>query len=1321
MSPLTPDAPAAARRWARKGASIALGVVAGAWSILLVAWLTLYWGILPNAGQWRPQLEQWASRALGVPVAVGRLEVRSHGWVPTLELGDVVLHDAQGRESLRLPRVIAALSARSLLAFELRFRQLYIEGAALELRRGPDGRFTLAGIAFGEGGDSGADWLLAQHEILVRHASLRYTDEQRGAPPLALSEVDVVLRNGLRRHDLRLDATPPPEWGERLSLRAHFTQPLLAPAGDWRRYDGTVYADLPRADVRELRRHVALPFELSEGDGALRAWLDVRHGALRGATLDIALRTLAMQLAPDVQPLQLASIEGRLAAARDGETMSLSARRLSFVTGDGLTWPQGDFALVLRDRAAPGGEFGADRLDLAVIAEIAARVPLPAQLRTLLGNLRPQGVAQGLAARWDGPLDAPPRYQARGRVLGLSIAAGEAPEDAIGRPGWRNATFDFDANERGGSARLNLDGGQLEFPGVFADPLVPVERLAADLAWRIEQAGDGVPAAVELKVSRARFANADGHGELSAVWRTGKGRARFPGSLDLAGRIADGRAVATARYLPLGIPAAARDYVGRAVLGGRIVSADFKVQGELSQFPFGAGAPGVFRIAGRVDDATLAYVPGDAGQPPAWPAFTRVAGELVFDRTSMAIRNARARLWGVELANVDADIPDLVHHPTLSIGGQGRGPLDDLVRYVDATPVGGWIDGALEQARAAGDGDFRLALTIPLDDVERSTVKGSLLLPGNDVRLRPDTPLMAAAKARVEFTHKTLAIIGGSAKVLGGDATFEGGSAADGSLRFSGQGMATADGLKRAGVLAAPGRLAASLAGQAPYRLQLSILRGRPEFTLTSTLVGLSSELPAPLRKSADVALPLRVQLASQADGGDILRAQLGALAQASYVRDASGRVLRGAVAVGDALPSPAAGVQAAVSVAAVDADAWDRVLDGIGGADAADGGYLPSVVAFRAGELTAGARTLTGVVAGVSRSSADGSWRASVEADQLGGYIELQPARGPAQPGRIYARLARLALPPQPPESVETLLEQAPGSAPALDIVVDDFELRGRKLGRVEIEAVNRAVEGVREWQLSRFNLATPEARLAASGRWGGATRRRMVMDFQLELADSGAFAERLGGGHVLRGGKGRMTGQVSWSGSPLALHLPSLAGQMNLALDAGQFLKAGPGAARLLSVLSLQSLPRRLALDFRDLFQEGFAFDNVSGDITIHDGIASTNNLRLRGVQAAVLMEGRADLARETQDLRVIVVPEINAGTASLAYAAINPAVGLGTFVAQLLLRKPLMAAGTREFHITGDWAEPKVERVERRIGAPLPEVDNPAAAASAPQRNP
>jgi uncharacterized protein YhdP len=133
---------------------------------------------------------------------------------------------------------------------------------------------------------------------------------------------------------------------------------------------------------------------------------------------------------------------------------------------------------------------------------------------------------------------------------------------------------------------------------------------------------------------------------------------------------------------------------------------------------------------------------------------------------------------------------------------------------------------------------------------------------------------------------------------------------------------------------------------------------------------------------------------------------------------------------------------------------------------------------------------------------------------------------------------------------------------------------------------------------------------------------------------------------------------------------------------------------------VLSLQALPRRLTLDFRDIFSAGFAFDFLRGDAKIVKGVASTNHLQMKGVNAAVLMDGSADIARETQNIRVVVVPEISAGTAALVATAINPVIGLGTFLAQAVLSKPLILAATQEFQIDGTWTDPKITRVPHRV---------------------
>lgn len=331
---------------------------------------------------------------------------------------------------------------------------------------------------------------------------------------------------------------------------------------------------------------------------------------------------------------------------------------------------------------------------------------------------------------------------------------------------------------------------------------------------------------------------------------------------------------------------------------------------------------------------------------------------------------------------------------------------------------------------------------------------------------------------------------------------------------------------------------------------------------------------------------------------------------------------------------------------------------------------------------------------------SRDGAtWRANVDAHELNGYVEYRQGTGSgAAAGRVHARLARLAIAQGTEEEVTTLLDEQPSAVPALDVVIEDFELRGKKLGRLEMDAVNR---GGAEWRLNKLHLGMPEADFTASGSWAAGASgaaRRTVMDFKLDIRDAGALLGRLAMPGVFRRGAGRMDGQVSWAGSPLALDQPSLQGQFHLDVENGQFLKADAGAARLLGVMSLQSLPRRLTLDFRDVFSEGFAFDFIRGDVRVAQGQASTNNLQMKGISAAVLMDGSADIVRETQSIRVVVVPEINAGTASLVATVINPAIGVGTFLAQWLLRRPLMEAATQQFRIDGTWSDPRIERVAR-----------------------
>ena len=1336
-----------------------LGVVALAWLLLGLAWGALHWLIVPRIDEFRPQLEAQATRALGVPVRVGGITAQSSGLIPSFELTDVTLLDAQSRVALSLPRVLVSISPRSL--WRLGFEQVYIDQPKLDVRRLPDGRITVAGLDTSAPGgtDSAAvDWFFSQIEFVIRGGVVRWTDEQRGAEPLVLQNVDAVARNRGRHHDVRLDATPPEVWGERFSLRGRFLQPLLSRQnGRWQTWEGQLHAVFGRVDLSELRRYVDVGVDISQGRGAVRAWVDVSKGRATGATADMALNEVNVTLGKDLQPLALTQMQGRVGGRLLDRGFEVTTQNLAFEAADGLRWPGSNVQVLFMQaegQVPARGEVRADKLDLAALAQVVQRIPVDPAVRERLLRYAPKGVGEQMALTWQGPLSAPQSYTAKGKVSQLELLA------VASAPGVRGLSVDFDLDQKSGRASVRVDQGAVDLPDMFQDGLIEVAQLTAQARWQLN--GERIA----VQVSDVDFVNADAQGQAQIKWETADpaksaNRSRFPGVLDLQATLSRANGTRVHRYLPLAIDQAARDYVKEAITAGSASNVRFAIKGEIYQLPSVDPRQGSFKITADVKDAALAFVPRtlqDAQELP-WPTLTDLSGELVIDRLQLQVKGARAKLAqapGVQVTQANVTIADL-NNTVVQVDADFKGPLPDALRVVNGSPIGGFLGGVLAHSATTGASDIKLKLVLPIAQLDKSTVQGSVVMAGNDVQVTPDSPKLSKARGAINFTQTGFNLTGVQARMMGGDARLEGGLvlAPGGDTTrpmptvIRATGTASAEGLRQATELGFVARLGQHASGSAAYTATLGFRRGMAELLVQSNLQGMVLNLPAPLQKSAATVLPLRVQTellngalqASQAPLNDRLSVSVGQLGSLVFERDVSGeapRVLRGTIAVGldnqEAVTMPVQGVNANIKLPQLNVDAWQEVLSQTAGvplspvrAEGAPGNgasqaatYLPSTLAIRADTLTVGGRQFNQMVIGGSR---DGSlWRANLNATELNGYLEYrQGSDGTAasSAGRVYARLARLTIAPSVASDVEALLDAQPASIPALDIVVDDFELRGKRFGRLEVDAINRmavgtgTAAGVREWRLNKFNLSVPEATLAASGNWtriniqgaapasgsaSAAERRRTVLNFKLDIADGGALLARFGMKDVVRRASGKMEGQVAWLGSPLKLDYPTLGGAFTVNVASGQFLKADPGIAKLFGVLSLQSLPRRLTLDFRDVFSDGFAFDFLRGDVTVDQGIARTNNLQMKGVNAAVLMEGQADIANETQDLKVVVVPEINAGTASLIATVINPAVGLGTFLAQMFLRRPLIESNTQEFHVDGSWTDPQVAKVAR-----------------------
>lgn len=1213
----------------------------------------------------------------------------------------------------------------------------------------------------GDGKGKGVDWVLAQREIVVRDGWIRWNDKMRDAPELVLNDVDLVLHNHGRNHKFAFKARPPVEYAAPIDIRADFDHPYFAARlSDISSWVGTVYADWQDADLAVWKPYFDYPFEVQGGTGSIRAWLHFDHAKVADFTADLTLSNVTTRLRKDLQLLNLVHVNGRISAREEfgaepkeglftfgkhGHTIALTD--FSMETNDGLTLP----TTTIRQSFFPASgsedektEISATALDLHTLAKFIEHLPVPAAQRQILVDYSPRGRLKDFSAKWQGVYPAITSYALEGQFSGLTMNAQEprparaktrsAPAQAAvpGIPGFENLTGRIEANDRGGLVRLASDDAVLDLPGYFTDPVMPFEKLKLQAKWKFQDEDQ-----LLFQIEGMEFVQDGVSGSLSSKHQLhlGEEGGKAPAMIDLSAKVSEFDFTKVGRYLPVQTPKALNDWLTGALTAGRMRDVAIVVKGDLANFPFNADkqtgkSNGQFSITGKIDNGVLNYTPGDFamdGKSPLWPLLQDISGDFIVDRSRLEIKADSAKTGGVALSGVKAVVPDLLSDDRLlDIEGNAAGALQDFLRYTTSSPVAGWIANFTEETKGSGNAKLLLKLLLPLERLEESKVQGTLQFAGNNVILQDAIPPIMQTSGELKFNENGFTLNGIKANFLGGPVTLLGGTQSDGAIAMKVEGSLSADGVKK--TFSGPGTqgLLEQISGNTRYNAYINVKKDRPEIIIESTLQGIAFDFPEPLRKSANDSMPLKFGL-SPLPGGDAatirdeIRLSLGTAISARYLRQKSTdknsawRVMQGGIGVNAPAPQPDSGLIANVNLDSLNIDAWRKSVSSVAATDSAgdaasassQGGTLgiaqyiePDLLAARATELIVMGKKLDHVVVGASHQK--GTWQANIDSVQASGHVTWNESRSGRGLGRVTARLASLIIPQSAASDVTELLEgkNTTTQLPALDIVAENFELFGKKFGHLELLANNVFADTGREWRIRKLAIDNPDAAFKASGKWAtrdGETATNLT--YVLDVVNAGKLLDRFGFANVLRGGKGRMEGDINWKGLPFSLDIPSLSGQIRFDIAAGQFLKVDPGAAKLLSVLSLQSLPRRLTLDFRDIFSEGFAFDGIVGTATITNGMMKTDNFKMRSISAVVLMDGAIDIAKETQSLHVVIIPEINAGAASLVYGlVVNPVVGLGSFLAQLFLRDPLMRAFTVEYQITGPWKEPAIRKLDR-----------------------
>jgi uncharacterized protein (TIGR02099 family) len=1221
--------------------------------------LVLRYGLLPHIERLRPEIVERVAAIVGRPVKIGGIEAHWLGLRPQIQLTDVRIFDAEGREALVLPSVENILSWRSAARGRLELYALHIDGPRLSVRRDADGAFYVAGIKLvptpGEPGFS--DWLFAQRDIEVSNAEIEWRDEKRGAPPLVLSALSARLNNEAGHHRLGFAARLPDNVGGKLEASADLAAPDV---DDPRSWSGKVYAQLGYTDLAAWRAWLDYPVGLEHGQAAVRTWVTVAGGLPSQAIADVALADVRGSLGEGLPALELASALGRLVARRAGERYELAAHKLALTPAGGTALPPLDFDVVWQPA---GGVISASVLELAPLAHLGEALPLPADLRRAALELAPRGQLAELRYEWQGPLAAPTQYRARSRFLDLGVKAREA------LPGFTHLAGTVEASEAGGHLQLDARGAELELPRIFPEPRLAFDVLAGELAWRRE----GGRFAID--VPTLTFTNAALSGNAFGSYAyDGDG----PGKVDLSAVVSRADASSLPQYLPLGalMGDKARDWLVKSIRAGRASDVQVRLQGDLRAFPFTDPAQGQFLVTAHVEKGVLNYAAG-------WPAIDDIDAQLRFERNRIDISGKSGAILGARLHDVKVSMAELgLRAPRVLVNGQARGPTAEFLKFLQASPLRTSAGKFTAAMSAGGEGRLHLQLELPLAELAKTRVAGEYELDGNTVTLVHELAPLTQARGRIAFTESTLALRDVRAQIFGGPVAIAGGTRPSGAMEFVARGEAQPAQLGSLFDHA----LRRQLTGSAPYVATVTLRDGLQRVLVESSLRGVAAALPAPFEKAAGDALPLRVEYQLAERGArDRIAVSVGRVALADVRRRRDGEAMQVQRAALWFTPGSQPlrlpdrpGVLVYGSTAALDLDRWRALLAG-GGAST-----LPVNIELKVARLDLFGKRVQNVAVRANADSA--GWSAIVDADELAGQLSYRTAGS----GQLIARLLHFTV-PRATSDTPAASGAKPAELPAIDFVAERFNLRGKPLGRVEFTA---AREG-EDWRIDKLALTTSDATLQASGRWRGGATPASEVAFTLSASDAGKFLGRVGYPGMVLGGKAELAGSVRWAGEPMSLDYPSLAGELKLTAEDGQFLEIDPGIGKLISLMNLQALPRRITLDFRDVFSKGFRFDRIDAVSRVDAGTLQVNDFHMVGPTADVNMSGDVDLAHETQDLKLRVVPSLG-GTAATAVAIVNPVAGVVSALAQKALKNPLGQLFAHEFAVSGSWTDPKVAKV-------------------------
>ncbi len=728
----------------------------------------------------------------------------------------------------------------------------------------------------------------------------------------------------------------------------------------------------------------------------------------------------------------------------------------------------------------------------------------------------------------------------------------------------------------------------------------------------------------------------------------------------------------------------------KAFVAGNIIDGTIELKGDLAAFPYDAEPDkGQFKMTLQAENVQLHYA-------SEWPDLVDVSGVITGSGNDLIIKSQHGKISGFNFIDVTTTINKLLEdEPILRTVGTLAGTTANALLFLKNSQLKQRFGSMADATNAQGASNIKLDLMVPLADTDATEASGSVSFIDSQLQAKSIPELvMSKINGKLNFTNSGVTAQDINASVFDEQVNINVTPKDDVTI-VSASGQVSTQQIEKNLTKTMP----KFIAGKTAYEVNVVISeKAIGEFNIDasveSDLKGIEINLPEPYGKTSKNIKNFSASLKQQNDNLQIYSIEYGQFLNA--ILAPSDKTWRGEINLGlGRAELPNHGVRLRGELAELSLDKWYEWSKQY--SHQSDNSFISSMndTVLKVGKLTGFNQQFTDLT--ISAKKEDQGWRANINSSQSKGTI-YWPTDFNSGATALKVELDKLIIAlPKSDKTQQITDEQAKFLWPSMELTIGSLVVNDMVLGKLQL----RGHRMVNAWLLDMGTLISKEFTASITiGEWRQtASGDQSHFKVQANSDDLAGLLASFDYQQAVDADDVYLLADLSWPDNPLAVSAGILNGSLNVSLGKGKLKDVEPGAAgRIFGLMSIAALPRRLSLDFSDLFSNGFYFSSIKGSFKFANGQAVTNDFVLKGSSATIKMVGPVDLINQKYNQTVTITPNVSS-TLPLAGAVAAGPIGLGVGTAILLVDKLAGALFDKNivnlisynYYLTGPWDSP------------------------------